>query len=147
MPVLCRTAHPEARAAAGSGLGERLADARQGGSDQLAERAGAVIRDAEPRSGTLLRRLAEIARRRSEPGAGGPERSEELFPASGRIPIGIEEILPGGELESPLGRVFLHERFRSAIERAPGRWTKPKRGQRARVRPGPGWMWEADPDP
>jgi uncharacterized protein YprB with RNaseH-like and TPR domain len=103
-----------------------------------------LIREAEPRSGKLLRRLADIARRRSEdiPPESVPEPAT---PA--RSPIGIEEILPGGELVSPMGRVFLHERLRSAIERSPGRWLKPKRGRRAKVRPGPAWMWEEDPDP
>ncbi|HEV8480843.1 MAG TPA: ribonuclease H-like domain-containing protein [Candidatus Eisenbacteria bacterium] len=117
-----------------------------------------MIRDAEPRSTRLLKRLGEIARRRSEGGewngagawSGAGEPAAEptgstLAPT--RIPVGVEEILPGGELESPFGRVFLHERLRSAVERSPGRWAKPKRGQRAKVRVGPRWMWEADPDP
>jgi uncharacterized protein YprB with RNaseH-like and TPR domain len=104
-----------------------------------------MIREAEPRSGKLLRRLAEIARRRSEDATCAPEAAAE--PLQVRVPIGVEEILPGGELESSFGRVFLHERLRSTVERAPGRWAKPKRGRRARVRPGPHWMWEEDPDP
>jgi len=103
-----------------------------------------VIRDAEPRSAWLNKRLGEIARGRSEAG----EPSAAPAPAHpSRTPIGVEEILPGGELESPFGRVFLHERLRSAVERSPGRWAKPKRGQRAKVRIGPRWMWEAEPDP
>jgi len=105
-----------------------------------------VIRNAEPRSGSLLRRLAEITRRRNE--GLGAEPSVAAEPgARSRVPVGVEEILPGGELTSPFGRVFLHERFRSGIERSPGRWAKPKRGQRMKVRPGPNWMLEADPDP
>lgn len=102
-----------------------------------------MIRDPEPRSSKLARRLAEMSRRRST-----EEPAEAYEPgAPTALPIGVEEILPGGELESPLGRVFLHERFRSSIEESPGRWAKPRRGRRARVRPGPGWMWEEDPDP
>lgn len=102
-----------------------------------------MIRGPEPRSTKLARRLAEMSRRRST------EEPAEAYEPGVRagVPIGVEEILPGGELESPLGRVFLHERFRSSIEESPGRWAKPRRGRRAGVRPGPGWMWEEDPDP
>ena len=100
-----------------------------------------MIRGPEPRSGKLARRLAEISRRRST--------GEDLEPVADRlvrteVPIGVEEVFPGGELESSLGRVFLHERFRSSIEESPGRWGKPRRGRRRRVRPGPSWMWEED---
>jgi uncharacterized protein YprB with RNaseH-like and TPR domain len=102
-----------------------------------------VIRGPEPRSTKLARRLADMSRRRSteEPPASFDPLERTMDP------IGVEEILPGGELESGLGRVFLHERFRSSIEQSPGRWAKPRRGRRASVRPGPGWMWEEDPDP
>jgi len=110
-----------------------------------------VIRDAEPRSPRLLKRLGEIARGRSEgdSAAAAARAGAEPVAEAGRsrMAVGIEEILPGGELESVFGRVFLHERLRSAVERSPGRWAKPKRGQRAKVRVGPRWMWEADPDP
>jgi len=105
-----------------------------------------VIRDAEARSAKLLRRLGDIARRRSE-GAGAPLEPVAEVVGLTQVPIGVEEILPGGVLESPSGHVFLHERFRSGIERSPGRWALPKRGRKAKVRPGPAWMWEEDPDP
>ena len=102
-----------------------------------------MIRGPEPRSTKLARRLADMSRRRSteEPPASFDPLERTMDP------IGVEEILPGGELESGLGRVFLHERFRSSIEQSPGRWAKPRRGRRATVRPGPGWMWEEDPNP
>jgi uncharacterized protein YprB with RNaseH-like and TPR domain len=59
-------------------------------------------------------------------------------------PIGIEEMLPGGVLDGPLGTVFVHERLRSSVERPQPGWgcLRRRRGRRRPWRgPGPEWLW------
>jgi hypothetical protein len=103
-----------------------------------------VIREAVKRSSKLSRRLAEISRRR----AAGESAEEGVAAAAGGEPdcrpVGIEELLPGGVADGPLGSVFVHERLRSAIERPQPGWGRLRRS-RGRWRrgngPGPEWLW------
>ncbi len=60
----------------------------------------------------VLARLAE-SRVRGEMGA--PLAAPELEPGPYE-PLGVESFLPGGVLEGPRGRCYLHERLRSDIE-------------------------------
>lgn len=127
-----------------------------------------MIREPAATSVRLARRLAEICRRRSagaetvaseveerrlgEPsplpdpvGKSAAANRSERF-GSLRVPVGIDEILPGGILQGPAGTVFVHERLRSAIERPSPEWGKLRRtrGRRRRWEPAPDWMWECE---
>ena len=77
----------------------------------------------------LSRVLARLAERRVRAAA----YSEEAPKAPARFEdrVGVESFLPGGELENAYGRVYLHERLRSEIERPSKKWgrypSKPSR--------------------
>jgi uncharacterized protein YprB with RNaseH-like and TPR domain len=74
------------------------------------------------RGGALSRALARLAERRmhaplaaapvDDLPRGKPEREE----------VGVESFLPGGVLENEFGKVYLHERLRSEIEKPLKKW-------------------------
>jgi uncharacterized protein YprB with RNaseH-like and TPR domain len=88
----------------------------------------------------LKARLGEIARGRrgASAGAGAARAPEGTGVPDGRdaaapgragtrhaapvAPVGVEEILPGGEWRDEEGAVFVHERLRSEIERRRAHW-------------------------
>jgi uncharacterized protein YprB with RNaseH-like and TPR domain len=111
-----------------------------------------MIREAVKRSSKLSHRLAEISRRRAYGEGESGATAAGVGPAaeSTLTPVGIEELLPGGILEGPLGSVFVHERLRSQIERPRpgwGRWRRSRGRQPAGGRPGPEWLWEDAGEP
>ena len=83
--------------------------------------------------GKLAETLARLAERRVRGGPSPDLPAPELSPGTVRSAgaprtrslmredVGVESFLPGGELEGAFGKVFLHERLRSEIE-------KPRRG-------------------
>src|SRR5512135_2949071 len=74
------------------------------------QRIGALIRaEAAPPKPSSRKRLKAGA-----PAKAAPEPTREI------IPIGIEEILPGGELTCREGAIFVHERLYTELREKPG---------------------------
>ncbi len=74
------------------------------------------------RSGALARALSRLAERRMQAGSAPPPVAP-LAPALGaRVEVGVESFLPGGVLENAYGKVYLHERLRSEIEKPLKKW-------------------------
>ena len=68
----------------------------------------------------LSRVLARLAERRVRASV---DEAAPVAPAvSRREEVGVESFLPGGVLENAYGRVYLHERLRSEIERPTNKW-------------------------
>lgn len=121
-----------------------------------------MIRDAEPRSAGLERRLAELSRRRAELAAEAPEpgsakpyhrRSSEAPAAGGQAglralaperyeALPLEEIFAGSPIDTAGGPVFLHERLRSEFEPPRPEWGRLVPGKRKRRLRQPEWEWE-----
>ncbi len=80
----------------------------------------------------LAETLARLAERRVRGLPEAPASTEELAPAQVRgasrrrsivrEDVGVESFLPGGELSGAFGKVFLHERLRSEIEKPRKGW-------------------------
>jgi uncharacterized protein YprB with RNaseH-like and TPR domain len=120
LPVVRGPADPAPGAAAGPRPIERLADAEQ------ACRAGAARRRARRADGATTRlaeTLARLAERRVHgvPAEVAPA-PRRLDDASTHEPLGVDSFLPGGVLEGPRGRCYLHERLRSEIEKPQKGW-------------------------
>lgn len=79
-----------------------------------------MIRPREGRLAEVLAWLAQARVRGGRAGATPGERGERNGPV--RESVGVESYLPGGVLEGPAGRVYLHERLRSEIERPSRKW-------------------------
>jgi uncharacterized protein YprB with RNaseH-like and TPR domain len=66
----------------------------------------------------LSRVLARLAERRVR----ASEEPVVVAPLREREEVGVESFLPGGVLENAYGRVYLHERLRSEIEKPTRKW-------------------------
>ncbi len=127
-----------------------------------------MIRESEPRSGRLERRLAELSRRRAELAAraGAPESPTPYDGAGrGRGPAGsiepgggqeggdrieavpLEEVIAGRPIRTPHGVVFLHEQLRSQIEVPRTEWGRLEAGGRRRRPSRPAWQLEPGTEP
>jgi uncharacterized protein YprB with RNaseH-like and TPR domain len=68
----------------------------------------------------LSRVLARLAERRVR----ASEETVVVAPSPQREEVGVESFLPGGEISNEYGRLYLHERLRSEIEKPTRKWGK-----------------------
>ncbi|MEP7029235.1 MAG: ribonuclease H-like domain-containing protein [Candidatus Eisenbacteria bacterium] len=92
------------------------------------------------RGEALSRALSRLAERRTqaalEPGPSVPRGTPTLAPGElAREEVGVESFLPGRVIENSYGKVYLHERLRSEIEKPLKKWGRypAKLSQRLRL--------------
>jgi len=76
------------------------------------------------RGGALTRALARLAERRTQASLSTLPTPQPVRTAGelARKEVGVESFLPGGVIENAYGRVYLHERLRSEIEKPLKKW-------------------------
>jgi len=75
-----------------------------------------------PRGGALSRALSRLAEGRTRAALSTPPAPSPPPGEWAREEVGVESFLPGGVLENAFGKVYLHERLRSEIEKPSRKW-------------------------